>query len=583
MKLSEKYDVISIAVKRGGRSLKIQAVMVAALILMTAIAQALGPLGLRTAVNALTVSDVSRALIGTCFYAGLIWLGRAAQARLVLQFGYLWRPLRKSILLTVYNRVLTADSQDIIQKGTGQVSQIIAGGLSGIRTVLRSCTFGVAPTIIQAAAVLFIIIYVGRLEFLVAIAGFAIFYGLVFHLGTRRQMDIQREAVDADTHIAGLGSELILGQESIKLLGIQGKINENLLSAVERSETGWSLFNRGMHRNQQVLILVFVAVLVSILSFSVIQVSNGRMEIGDFVLINAYLFQIIAPIERLSSASRDLLEGLVHVEKLFQFLQHKSTGGHLADKREQLGCEPLSLQVENLWFGYDVNKPVIRGASFDIKAGKSVAIVGQTGSGKSTLWRVICGLYMPAKGSVEINGIPVNEIELESFRKSISVVQQENAIFNATIRQNITLWDDSLPAGQLDEILRITALDDLIANLPRGVDTQIGERGFFVSGGERQRITLARALLKEPRLLILDEATSALDIMTENAILANIDLYLKNATKVIITHRISTALICDEILVLDNGDIIERGSHEALLALGGRYKAMWMSQNTRRR
>lgn len=581
MNLPEKYDVISIAVAQGARGLKIQAMIVIVLVLLTAVAQAIAPLGLRTAVNALTVSDIDEALLGTCFYAGLIWLGRAAQTRLVLQFGYLWRPLRKSILVAVYNRVLATDSQNIVQKGTGQVSQIIAGGLSGIRTVLRSCIFGLAPTIIQAAAVLFIIVYVGRPEFLIAVAGFIICYGFIFHFGTRRLMGTQREAVDADTQIAGLGSEMILGQETIKLYGIQDTVNKNLLSSLNQSETKWSLFNQGINNNQQVLITIFSLVLISILSLSIVQISNGRMAIGDFILINAYLFQIIAPIERLSSASRDLLEGLVHVEKLFLFLPQKSNLEGLKDKGEPLGSGPLTLQVENLWFSYDKCKPVIRGASFEIKAGKSIAIVGQTGSGKSTLWRLICKLHTPAKGSVELNGIPVNEIELASLRKSISVVQQENTIFNATIRQNITLWDDDFTDEQLAEVLDITALDALVAGLSKGIDTPIGERGLFISGGERQRIILARALIRKPQLLILDEATSALDVITENKILRKAGASLKNTTRLVITHRISTALLCDEIIVLDEGNIIEKGSHEELLSLDGRYKVMWMSQNAR--
>ncbi|HEV2505496.1 MAG TPA: ABC transporter ATP-binding protein [Mesorhizobium sp.] len=581
MKLPEKYDVISIAVSQAGRGLKIQALIVLALIFMTALAQAIAPLGLRTAINALTVSNVDQALIGTCIYAGLIWLGRAAQTRLVLQFGYLWRPLRKSILVTVYNRILGADSRDIVHKGTGQVSQIIANGLSGIRTVLRSFTFGLAPTIIQAAAVLFIIIYVGHPEFLVAISGFVICYGLIFHLGTRRLMGTQREAVEADTQIAGLGSEVIFGLEPIKLYGIQKKISSNLLSALNQSEAKWSLFNRGIDKNQQVLIFVFVAVLTLILGFSAIQISNGKMAIGEFVLINVYLFQIIAPIERLSSASRDLLEGFVHVEKLFLFLPNHSDREQQQDDKEPLGIDPLTLQVADLWFSYDKCKPVIRGASFEIKAGRSIAIVGQTGSGKSTLWRIICKLHKPAQGSVEFNGIPLDEIEPTSLRKSISVVQQENTIFNATIRQNITLWDDDFADEQLTEVLNVTALDALIASLPKGIDTAIGERGFFISGGERQRICLARALIRQPRLLILDEATSALDVITENKILRRAEAYLKNTTKLVITHRISTALLCDEILVLDNGNIVERGSHEDLLPLGGPYSAMWISQNAR--
>lgn len=579
MPIRDKYSIILPEIKSTLAQIRPQTMAVALLIFISATAQALSPLGLRAVINALTYKDIHLALFGIILYSSMIFASRGAQARLSLQFGQFWRPIRKNVWISVYKKVMAADSQTLGQKSTGEISQIISDGLSGLRTTLRSFIFGVIPTIIQAIVVLIVVIHLGHYEFLIAIAGFAIVYGLVFHLGTRHQVEVQRKAIDADTRVAGLGSDIIYGRESAKLFGIQGKLSDRLSSALEKSEQNWSRSSTILNRNELILVLIFVLSLATTLGVCTYQVSIGSMSIGDFVLINAYMFQIMTPVERISSSSRELLRGAARFENLSSFLQKQNSSDVPLDQHKTLNPSPLSLSVENLFFGYGPEHQVIRGASFQIEAGKSIAIVGRSGSGKSTLWRIICNLYEPASGSIELDGTPTRNIEAASFRNSIAVTQQENTMYNATILENITLWSANYSQKEIDDLLRIVSLQDLTEKLPRGINTPVGERGYRLSGGERQRVALARAIFRKPRLLILDEATSALDPETENSVLHNIFKGNFETTIIMITHKLSLIRNVDKILVLHDGLIAEHGSHDELLALNGNYSAMWAAQN----
>lgn len=553
---------------------------VAIIVLCSAAAQALSPLGLRTTVNGLTHKDVYQAMIGIASYAVMLFVARGAQAILNTQFGEFWRPIRKTAWIHAYRSVIEADHRVLGRKNTGEISQMITDGLVGLRTMLRSFVFGLIPTLIQGTVILLVIFYLGHFEFLLAIAGFALLYGLAFHSGTRQQIEAQRKAVDADTRTAGLGSEIIYGRESARLLGIRERLVEKLKSALESSEQHWAISSEKQRNNQIFLIVIFVLFLGASLCVCAYKVSTGVMNVGDFILINAYMLQVMAPVERLSASSREFFLGQTRLENLSTFLSQQNdlksepAGGKFTDPSSP------TLSIDNLAFGYETDRQVIRGANLRIEAGKTIAIVGRSGSGKSTLWRIICNLLQPASGSIDWNGVQTKDLDPNLLKDSIAVAQQENTMYSATLLENITLWAEDFSDVEIDEILEAASLKALINRLPKGVNTPIGERGYRLSGGERQRVALARAMFRKPRLLILDEATSALDAETENFLLTKITENHAEATIIIITHKLSTIRNVDQIFVLHDGVITENGSHEELLALSGMYSAMWTAQSS---
>lgn len=570
--LPERRDLYNLA--------RSQIFAITTIVLCSAAAQALSPLGLRTTVNGLTQKDVSQAMIGIASYVAMLFVARTAQAILNTQFGKLWRPIRKMAWTHAYRSVIEADHRILGRKNTGEISQSIADGLAGLRTILRSFIFGLIPTLIQGTVILFVIVYLGHFEFILAIAGFALIYGLAFHFGTRQQIEAQRRAVDADTRTAGLGSEIIYGRESARLLGIRERLVDQLKFALESSEQHWATSSEKQRNNQILLIVIFVSFLGISLSICAYKTAAGTMSVGDFILINAYMLQVMGPVERLSASSREFLLGQTRLEKLSTFLSQQN--GFKSEPAGVKLADPSSptLSIDNLVFGYETDREVIRGANLRIEAGKTIALVGRSGSGKSTLWRIICNLLQPTSGSIGWNGVQTKDLDPDSLKDSIAVAQQENTMFSATILENITLWSENFTEVEIDRILEAAALKALIDRLPMGVNTPIGERGYRLSGGERQRVALARAMFRKPRLLILDEATSALDAETENLLLTKIVENHDSATIIIITHKLSTIRNVDHIFFLHNGVIAENGSHEELLALSGMYSAMWTAQST---
>ncbi|MGA2794426.1 MAG: ATP-binding cassette domain-containing protein, partial [Roseiarcus sp.] len=306
-------------------------------------------------------------------------------------------------------------------------------------------------------------------------------------------------------------------------------------------------------------------------------IRNGRNTIGDFVLINLMMLQLYQPLNFMGMVYRDIKQAIVDIELMFDIL------GQHPEIEDRPGAPPLAVsrgavRFENVEFNYDPARKILRGVSFEAPAGKTVAIVGPSGAGKSTISRLLFRFYEPSAGRITIDGQDIAAVAQASLREAIGMVPQDTVLFNDTILYNIRYGRDGASDEEVRAAARDAQIDDFIRSLPQGYDSQVGERGLKLSGGEKQRVAIARTMLKGPPILVLDEATSALDSFTEREIQAALERVSKGRTTLIIAHRLSTVVHADEILVLDKGVIVERGTHEELLARGGLYAALWSRQ-----
>jgi ATP-binding cassette subfamily B protein len=323
--------------------------------------------------------------------------------------------------------------------------------------------------------------------------------------------------------------------------------------------------------------VIFTLGLTAVMVMCVAGIRNGTNTIGDFVLINAMMIQLYQPLNFMGMFYREVKQAVIDIEKMFGVLAHQP---EIEDKP---GALPLvvtegHVRFEDVWFSYDPVRPILRGVTFDVPPGRTVAIVGPSGAGKSTISRLIFRFYEPQTGTISIDGQNIRDVTQDSLRAEIGMVPQDTVLFNDSIGYNIRYGRWEAGEGDIKDAARMAQIDDFLGIVPGGYNAQVGERGLKLSGGEKQRVAIARTMLKAPPILVLDEATSALDTFTEREIQAALDRISKGRTTIVIAHRLSTVVDADEILVLDKGTIVERGNHQSLLDAGGVYAAMWNRQ-----
>ncbi|WP_061977832.1 ABC transporter ATP-binding protein/permease [Aureimonas sp. AU20] len=464
-----------------------------------------------------------------------------------------------------------------LERRTGGLSRIIERGTKGIETIVRFTILNTLPTLLEFALTAAIFGFTYGLSYLVVITATVVLYGWFTIKASDWRITIRREMNDSDTDANTKAIDSLLNFETVKYFGnetMEAERYDRSMARYEKAATetwtslGWLNFGQGV---------IFSAGMGIAMVMSAMEVRAGTQTLGDFVFINALLMQLSVPLNFIGFVYREIRQGLTDMEEMFNLLHIRQ------EVQDRSGARDLvvgqgAIRFEDVRFGYDPERQILRGVSFEVPAGKSVAIVGPSGAGKSTISRLLFRFYDLDSGRITIDGQDISEVRQESVRKAIGIVPQDTVLFNDTIRYNIRYGRPSASDEDVTRAADLAQISRFIELLPDGFDTMVGERGLKLSGGEKQRVAIARTILKSPPILVLDEATSALDTHTEQEIQSALQLVSRSRTTLTIAHRLSTIVDADEIIVLRAGVIVERGSHRDLLAASGLYAEMWRMQ-----
>ena len=463
------------------------------------------------------------------------------------------------------------------QRHTGALIREVERGTGGLGYLLGAGVFTVVPTAVEFFAVLVIIVGGYGAKFVVIIAATMLAYSMWTAWKTRDRVHDQRRMNTHDTHAHALLVDTLLNYEAVKTHGRENAERERYAGVLAQWVEGSVKSQRtlsALHLGQAGIIAVGVG---AVMLLAGMDTAAGRMSIGDLVLINAYLIQVFLPLNTLGFVFRETRDALLNTETLFALLREQPEIRDAPDAAPLRGTD-MTVRFEHIDFGYEPQRPLMHDFSLEIPHGQTFAVVGSSGSGKSTLARLLMRMYDPGTGRVTIGGQPLDRITQKSLRETIGVVPQDPMLFNDTIAYNIGYGRPGASREEVVAAAKAAQADDFIQLLPEGYETLVGERGARLSGGEKQRIAIARAFLKNPPIMVLDEATSALDTRAERAIQGALDRIARDRTSLIIAHRLSTIVGADEIIVMDRGRIAERGRHEDLLAQGGLYAQLWELQ-----
>ncbi len=518
--------------------------------------------------------------LGLLLAYGLLRLSTTLFAELrELIFAKATEGASRSISLQVFRHLHALSLRFHLERQTGGMTRDIERGTRAVHSLISYSLYSIFPTLIEVALVLSILAVKFDMWFawitIIALILYITFTIVVTEW--RTQFRKQMNELDSTAHSRAIDS--LLNYETVKYFNNEEfearRYDDNLESyrkAALKSQTTLSVLNTGQQ-------LIIAAGLVAMLWRATQGVVDGRMTLGDLVMVNAFMIQLYIPLGFLGVLYREIKQGLTDLEKMFTLMERER---EIADVP---GAQPLRLDSAGLVFkhvnfAYDPARPILHDISFEIPAGKTVAVVGPSGSGKSTLARLLFRFYDVQQGQILIAGQDIKQVTQSSVRQAIGIVPQDTVLFNDTVEYNIAYGKPGATHGQVEEAARAAHIHNFISATPKGYDTMVGERGLKLSGGEKQRVAIARTLLKNPAVLIFDEATSALDSANERAIQAELQSVAQNKTTLVIAHRLSTVVDAHEILVLEAGRILERGTHAALLESAGRYAQMWALQQS---
>jgi ATP-binding cassette subfamily B protein len=467
-----------------------------------------------------------------------------------------------------------------LERQTGGMSRDIERGVRGIESLITYSLYSIVPTLIEVLLVLSILgVKFDKWYAIITLLALALYiYFTVTVTEWRTRFRKQVNEFDSSAHTRAIDS--LLNYETVKYFGneaFEASRYDESLNKLRRARIKAQNSLSALNIGQQVIIAV---ALVAMLWRATEGVVEGRMSLGDLVMINAFMIQLYIPLNFLGVIYREIKQSLTDLERMFMLLEKNREIADTENAQTLQLSRPPEVRFENVHFAYEANRPILHGISLAIPAGKTVAVVGPSGSGKSTLARLLFRFYDVQQGAIRIDGHEIRQLTQDSVRRAIGIVPQDTVLFNDTIYYNIAYGNTSATRQQVEDAARSARIHDFIASTPAGYETMVGERGLKLSGGEKQRVAIARTLLKNPSILIFDEATSALDSSNERAIQAELREAAHNKTTLVIAHRLSTVVDAHEILVLDAGQIIERGTHAQLLAADGRYAQMWSLQQS---
>jgi len=468
-----------------------------------------------------------------------------------------------------------------LERRTGAVTRIVERGTKSIDTMLYFILFNIGPTVIELAAVCVIFFVKFGPGLVAATVTMVAIYIAFTRIVTDWRTRMRREMVEQDTKAVAHAVDSLLNYETVKYFGAEEREGRRYGAAVRSyaraavaNETSLAALNIGQS-------LITNLMMAAAMGYTVWGWSRHMFTTGDVVLVNTLLAQLFRPLDMLGMVYREIRQGLIDMEAMFGLID---TPAEVTDAPDAtpLRVDGGAVAFEGVDFAYERDRAILHDVDLAIPAGSTLAVVGSSGAGKSTLARLLYRFYDVTRGRITIDGQDIRDVTQESLRRAIGIVPQDTVLFNDTIGYNIGYGRDGASQAEIEAAARGAAIHDFITSLPQGYDTRVGERGLKLSGGEKQRVAIARTLLKNPPVLILDEATSALDSRTEASIQATLEAISERRTTIVIAHRLSTVVHADEIVVLEAGRVVERGTHAALLARGGHYADMWRRQQAER-
>jgi ATP-binding cassette subfamily B protein len=570
--------------------LKMRVVWSVVLLLVAKLATLAVPFTFKWATDALTGADtapvqasnwalwvVASPIVMTLGYGGLrVLMGIFTQWRDGIFARVAMHAVRKLAYLTfVHMHELSLRFH--LERKTGGLTRVLERGRNGIETIVRMVILQLVPTIVEVTLLMAVLLWKFDWRYVLATLITVVIYMYYTYIATEWRIGIRRKMNDSDTEANTKAIDSLLNYETVKYFNSEEREAARYDRSMERYEqasvkayTSLAVLNTGQA-------IIFTAGLTATMVMCAIGVRSGRNTVGDFVMVNAMMIQLYQPLNFMGMVYREIKQAIIDIEKMFTVLSRNP------EIKDIPGAVPLivtsgNVRFDNVQFAYEPDRPILKGLSFDVPAGKTVAIVGPSGAGKSTISRLLFRLYDVSSGRILIDGQDIRDVTQASLRASIGMVPQDTVLFNDTIRYNIRSGRWEASDAEVEEAARLAQIDGFIRMSPKGYETQVGERGLKLSGGEKQRVAIARTVLKAPPILVLDEATSALDSHTEREIQDALERVSRNRTSLVIAHRLSTIVTADEIIVLDQGRIAERGTHGQLLATGGLYASMWNRQ-----
>jgi ATP-binding cassette subfamily B protein len=529
--------------------------------------------------------------------AGNSWIGWVVAAPLLMTAGYggtrilmaaftqmrdgmfakvAMHAVRRLAILT-FEHIHLLSLRFHLERKTGGLTRVLERGRNAIETIVRMVILQLAPTILEVGMIVAVLLYQFDWRYVAIIMITVALYMWYTYLATEWRINIRRKMNESDSDANTKAIDSLLNYETVKYFGAEGRETARYDRSMARYEhssveayVSLTVLNAGQAA-------IFTLGLTATMGLCVFGIREGTHTVGDFVMINAMMIQLYQPLNFMGMVYREIKQAVIDIEAMFTLL------GRDPEIKDMPGAPPLAvtsgaIRFENVYFSYEPARPILKGLSFEVPAGRTVAIVGPSGAGKSTISRLLFRFYDITGGRITIDGQDIREVQQTSLRNALGMVPQDTVLFNDTVRYNIRYgrWDAT--DAEVEEAAAHAQIDGFIRAAPKGYDTEVGERGLKLSGGEKQRVAIARTMLKAPPILVLDEATSALDSHTEREIQDALDRVSRNRTTLVIAHRLSTIIAADEIIVLDKGVIVERGTHQRLLADGGLYASMWNRQ-----